>query len=196
VVTRGTRTIAITGDAEADALLDRDSFSLLTGMLLDQQYPMEAAFAGPAKIAQRLGVDRLDPAQLVALDPDAFIELCATPPAVHRYPRSMAGRIQALAAVVLEQYDGDASALWTGAATGADLLARLRALPGFGEAKARIFLALLAKQRGVRPDGWEAAAGAYAEKGAYRSVADVVDSASLAKVRAFKQEQKRALKSS
>jgi uncharacterized HhH-GPD family protein len=195
VVTRGTRTIAITGDPEADALLDRDSFSLLTGMLLDQQFPMEAAFAGPAKIAQRLGVDRLDPAQIAALDPDAFIELCVTPPAVHRYPRSMAGRIQSLAALVVEQYDGDAAALWTGATSGADLLARLRALPGFGDAKARIFLALLAKQRGVRPDGWEAAAGAYAEKGSYRSVADVVDSASLAKVRAFKQEQKRALKS-
>jgi uncharacterized HhH-GPD family protein len=190
----GSQTLAITGDAAADALLDRDPFALLVGMLLDQQFPMERAFAGPAVIAERLGVDRLDPAAIAALDPDEFATLCATPPAVHRYPGSMAGRIQALAAAIVDEYDGDAAALWTGAASGAELLRRLRALPGYGETKAKIFVALLGKQRGVRPDGWEAAAGAYAETGSYRSVADVVDPASLAKVRAFKQEQKRSAK--
>ena len=188
------RTIAITGEPAADALLDRDAFALLAGMLLDQQFPMERAVAGPQKIVERLGVDSLDPAFIAAQDPDAFAALCATPPAVHRYPGSMAARLQALATIIVEQYDGDAATLWTTASTGAELFARLRALPGFGEAKARIFVALLGKQRGVRPAGWEQAAGAYADTGSYRSVADVVDAESLAKVRAFKQEQKRAAK--
>jgi uncharacterized HhH-GPD family protein len=194
MATTKSRAIAITGQPAADALLERDPFALLAGMMLDQQFPMERAFAGPHKIAERLGVDDLDPAFLAAADPEAFAALCATPPAVHRYPGSMARRLQALAAVVVEQYGGDASALWTEASSGADLLARLRALPGFGDAKARIFVALLGKQRGVRPTGWQEAAGAYAEKGSHRSVADVVDAQSLAKVRAFKQEQKRAAK--
>lgn len=187
--------IAITGDQVADDLLERDPFALLAGMLLDQQFPMERAFAGPQKIAERLGVDHLDPAALAALDPDEFAALCATPPAVHRYPGSMATRLQALARLVVEEYDGDTARLWQEAGSGAELLARLRALPGFGDAKARIFVALLGKQRGVRPDGWEAAAGAYAESGAYRSVADVVDAESLTRVRAFKQQQKQAAKS-
>jgi uncharacterized HhH-GPD family protein len=194
--------LALTGDADADALLDRDPFALLVGMLLDQQFPMEHAFAGPQKIVERLAAEgppsraagRLDPETIVSLDPEAFAALCARPPAVHRYPGSMAGRIQALARAVVDGYGGDASALWTEAASGADLLARLRALPGFGDTKARIFVALLGKQRGVRPAGWETAAGAYAEAGSHRSVADVVDAASLAKVRAFKQEQKRSAK--
>jgi uncharacterized HhH-GPD family protein len=194
MATTKSRAIAITGEPAADALLDRDPFALLAGMLLDQQFPMERAFAGPQKIVERLGVDQLDPALIAAQDPDAFAALCATPPAVHRYPGSMAGRLQALAAVIVEQYDGDTAALWTGSSSGADLLARLRSLPGFGETKARIFLALLGKQRGVRPPGWQQAAGAYAEAGSHRSVADVVDAESLAKVRAFKQEQKRAAK--
>ena len=184
--------IAITGDTAADALLERDPFALLAGMLLDQQFPMERAFAGPAKIAERLGVDQLDPATIAALDPEEFAALCATPPAVHRYPGSMAGRLQALAATVVADYGGDTAALWESAATGADLLARLRALPGFGDTKARIFVALLGKQRRVQPPGWAEAAGAYAEPGAFRSVADVVDAASLAEVRAFKQQQKQA----
>ncbi len=186
------RPIAITGEPVADRLLDRDPFALLTGMLLDQQFPMERAFAGPQKIAERLGVDRLDPAAVAALDPEEFSALCATPPAVHRYPGSMAGRIQALARTVLDEYGGDTASLWTSADSGAELLRRLRALPGFGEAKARIFVALLGKQRGVRPAGWEDAAGSYAETGSFRSVADVVDPASLAQVRAFKQQQKQA----
>jgi uncharacterized HhH-GPD family protein len=192
--TTKSRTIAITGEPAADALLDRDPFALLAGMLLDQQFPMERAFAGPQKIAERLGVDHLDPGLVAAQDPDAFAALCATPPAVHRYPGSMAARLQSLAGTILEQYDGDAAALWIGASNGADLLARLRSLPGFGDTKARIFVALLGKQRGVQPAGWREAAGAYAEDGSHRSVADVVDADSLAKVRAFKQEQKRAAK--
>jgi uncharacterized HhH-GPD family protein len=194
MATTKTRTIAITGEPAADALLERDPFALLAGMLLDQQFPMERAFAGPQKIVERLGVDQLDPAFIAAQDPDAFAALCATPPAVHRYPGSMAARLQALATIIVEQYDGDAAALWTTASTGAELFARLRALPGFGDAKARIFVALLGKQRGVRPAGWQEAAGAYAQAGSHRSVADVVDAASLLKVRAFKQEQKRAAK--
>jgi uncharacterized HhH-GPD family protein len=184
--------IAITGEPAADALLERDPFALLAGMLLDQQFPMERAFAGPQKIVERLGVDSLDPAVVAALDPEEFAALCATPPAVHRYPGSMAGRLQDLARLIVEQYDGDTAALWQEATSGADLLARLRALPGFGDAKARIFVALLGKQRGVQPAGWEQAAGAYAEPGSFRSVADVVDPGSLAKVRAFKQQQKQA----
>lgn len=152
---------------------------------------MERAFAGPLKVAQRFGT--LDPAAIAAADPESFAELCATPPAVHRYGRSMAGRIQALAQVVVDDYDGDTASIWTGAASGADLLARLRALPGFGEQKAKIFLALLAKQLGVAPQGWTTAAGDYAKKG-YRSVADVVDADSLQQVRDFKKAAKAAAK--
>lgn len=183
----------LTGDDAADALLSRDPFALLTGMLLDQQVAMEKAFSGPAVIAARLGTDRLDPAAVAAVDPDRFVEIMATPPAVHRYPASMAGRVQALAAYVAEHYAGDASALWTGAADGADLLRRLKALPGFGDQKARIFLALLGKRRGVRPAGWQNAAGDYAADG-YRSVADVVDADSLLKVREYKRSVKAAAK--
>ena len=159
-------------------------------MLLDQQFPMERAFAGPAKVLDRFGT--LDPAEIAAADPEQFAALCATPPAVHRYPGSMATRIQALAAHVVQEYDGDAARLWQDAADGRDLLRRLQALPGFGKQKAQIFVALVGKQLGVRPDGWEQAAGSYAEPGSFRSVADVVDASSLEKVRAFKKEKKAA----
>ncbi len=183
--------IAITGDAEADQLLTDNPFALVMGMLLDQQYPMEHAFRGPVKLRERFG--SLDPAAIAQADPEAFADLCAEPPAVHRYARSMAGRIQALAQLVLEEYDGDVTQLWTEAASGADLLKRVKALPGFGEQKAKILVALLAKQKDVRPEGWEKAAGDYAEPG-YRSVADVVDPDSLQKVRAYKKEKKAAAK--
>ena len=165
-----------------------DPFALLVGMLLDQQFPMERAFAGPAKVLERFGT--LDPADVAAVDPERFADLCATPPAIHRYGRSMAGRIQSLAACVRDEYGSDAARIWTTAADGADLLARLRALPGFGEQKARIFAALLGKQLGVRPDGWREAIGPYAEDGSHRSVADVVDEESLTKVRQFKKQSK------
>lgn len=181
--------IHITGNDEADKVLSDDPFALLLGMLLDQQFPMERAFAGPAKILDRFGT--LDPAAIAAADPGEFAELCATPPAIHRYGRSMAARAQELAARVVEEYGGDASRIWTDAATGDDAVKRVMALPGFGRQKAQIFTALLAKQLGVRPDGWEAAVGDYALDG-YRSVADVVDEESLAKVRAYKKQKKAA----
>ena len=180
----------IAQDPAADEVLSTDAFALLVGMLLDQQFPMERAFAGPAKILERFGT--LDPAAIAEADPEHFATLCATPPAIHRYGRSMAGRVQEVARAVVADYDGDAERLWTEASYGTDLLARIKRLPGFGEQKARIFTALVAKQLGVTPDGWEQAAGAYAEPGSHRSVADVVDQDSLDQVRAFKKEQKAA----
>jgi uncharacterized HhH-GPD family protein len=177
-------------EAEADALLDRDPFALLVGMLLDQQFPMERAFAAPAGLARRLGVDRLDPATIATYDPEAFAALFVGPPALHRYPGAMAARVQALAALVVERYDGDAAALWRDVPDGSTLLRRLTALPGFGTQKAQIFTALLGKQRGVTPPGWRQAAGAYGEEGSTRSVADVVDGASLVRVREYKQAAK------
>lgn len=180
--------IRIAQDAEADEVLSNDPFALLVGMLLDQQYPMEHAFRGPWKILSRFGT--LDPEAIAAAEPEAFADLCATPPAIHRYGRSMAGRVQQLAAVVRDEYGGRAERIWTEAADAKDLLARLRALPGYGDQKARIFAALLAKQLDVRPAGWQEAIGPYAEDGSYRSVADVVDAESLQKVREFKQAAK------
>jgi len=181
----------ITGDPAADQVLDDSAFALLAGMMLDQQYPMEHAFRGPAKVLDRFGT--LEPGAIAAADPEQFAALCATPPAIHRFPGSMAARLQELAAIVAEQYGGRAERLWTEAADGKDLLKRVMALPGFGKQKAQIFVALLAKQLGVRPAGWESAVGAYAED-AYRSVADVVDQTSLQKVRDFKKQTKAAAK--
>ena len=183
--------IQIAQDAAADKVLSEDPFALLVGMMLDQQYPMEHAFRGPAKIVDRFGT--LDPAAIAAADPETFAKLCSTPPAIHRFPGSMAARVQELAGIVAERYDGDASRLWTEAESGTDLLQRLQSLPGFGKQKAQIFTALVAKQLGVQPPGWEQAAGDYALDG-YRSVADVVDGTSLAKVREFKQAKKAAAK--
>ena len=179
----------ITGDPRADLVLDESPFAVLLGMMLDQQYPMEHAFRGPAKVLDRFGT--LDPARIAEADPEEFATLCATPPAVHRFPGSMAARMQALAALVVESYDGDAARLWTEAESGQDLLRRVMGLPGFGKQKAQIFVALLAKQLDVRPEGWEAAVGDYALEG-HRSVADVVDPDSLQKVRDFKKEKKAA----
>lgn len=179
----------IAQDPEADRLLTEDPFALLMGMLLDQQYPMEHAFRGPAKLLARFGT--LDPAAIAAAEPEAFADLCATPPAIHRYGRSMASRVQALARAVLDDYEGDASRIWTEARSGATLMKRLTALPGFGEQKAKIFVALLAKQLDVKPRGWTTVVGDYGRKG-YRSVADVVDADSLARVRAHKKEMKQA----
>ena len=184
--------IRIAQDDAADEVLSNDPFALLVGMLLDQQYPMEHAFRGPAKILDRFG--SLDPAAVASADPEEFAALCSTPPAIHRYPGSMAARVQALAAVVVEEYDGHAERLWEEAGSGKELLRRLQALPGYGKQKAQIFTALVGKQLGVRPDGWEHAAGDYAETGSYRSVADVVDGTSLEKVRSFKKEKKAAAK--
>jgi uncharacterized HhH-GPD family protein len=179
--------IRIAQDAHADQVLTDSPFALLAGMMLDQQFPMERAFAGPAKVLERFGT--LDPAAIADADPEAFADLCATPPAIHRYGRSMAGRLQELARVVVDEYDGDASRIWSDARSGAALFERLTALPGFGEQKAKIFAALLAKQLDVKPRGWTTVTGDYGRKG-FRSVADVVDPESLAKVREFKQAAK------
>jgi uncharacterized HhH-GPD family protein len=179
----------------ADDLLARDPFALLVGMLLDQQFPMERAFAGPYELAQRLGHEP-DARELAAADPDELAAVFATPPVVHRYPRSMAGRVQELARHLVEHYDGRAEAIWADVPTGLELRRRLEALPGFGRQKAAIFVALLGKQLGVQPAGWREAAGAYGEEGARRSVADVVDADSLQKVRDFKKATKAAARGS
>jgi len=184
--------LRIAQDPDADRVLSQSSFALLAGMMLDQQFPMERAFAGPAKVLERFG--SLDPAEVAAADPEEFAALCAEPPAVHRFPGSMATRLQQLAACVVGEYGGDTARLWQEAGSGQELIRRLQALPGFGRQKAQIFTALLGKQLGVCPEGWEQAAGAYAEKGSHRSVADVVDQDSLDRVRSFKQEQKRQAK--
>jgi uncharacterized HhH-GPD family protein len=173
----------------ANELLAHDSLALLIGMLLDQQIPMEKAFTSPAVLRDRLGHD-LDATEIANYDPVAFEEIFRVVPALHRFPTAMAKRVQEFARVLVERYDGSASAVWEGAADGADLVKRIGTLPGFGEQKAKIFTALLGKQFGVRPTGWAQAAGAYGEKGSFRSVADVVDDASLKKVRAYKQQKK------
>lgn len=183
----------ITGDADADTLLSEEPLALLIGMLLDQQVPMETAFAGPAKIRERLGA--LDAATIANADPEKFIEVFKQTPAVHRFPGSMAERTQALCAALVADWGGDAERIWTdGDPDGATVLARLKALPGFGEQKAKIFLALLGKQYGLTAPGWQAAAGLYGETGSYRSVADIVDASSLTKVREFKKAAKAAAK--
>ena len=186
--------LQLSQDQDADALLDRDPLALLIGMLLDQQVPMEHAFWAPAELARRLGRDHLDAHVIAEHDPEALIALFATPRALHRYPKAMAGRVQTLCAALVETYDGDVTLVWRDATDGKELYSRLVALPGFGPQKAQIFTALLGKQRGVTPPGWREAAGGYGEDGVHKSVADVVDPASLAKVREFKQAAKAAAK--
>lgn len=183
--------IQICQDPAADALLESSDFALLIGMMLDQQYPMEHAFRGPEKVRTRLGSFEVD--VVASTEPEKFAALAAETPAIHRFPGSMAARLQEIAQIVVEQYDGNTARIWNEAKDGKDLLKRITALPGFGKQKAQIFVALLAKQRGVRPDGWEAVAGDYALDG-YRSVADVVDGDSLQKVRDFKKAKKAAAK--
>ncbi|MDX3760095.1 HhH-GPD-type base excision DNA repair protein [Streptomyces mirabilis] len=186
----------IAQDPEADALLSRSPLAALTGMLLDQQVPMEWAFKGPRTIASRMGADELDAHEIAAYDPEKFAALLTAKPAVHRYPGSMAKRIQQLCQYLVEHYDGDAAKVWEGVKSGEELLRRLEELPGFGAQKAQIFLALLGKQFGVRPKGWREAAGAYGEPDSFRSVADITGPESLAKVRAHKQEMKAQAKAS
>jgi uncharacterized HhH-GPD family protein len=186
--------IRLSQDAESDALLDRDPLALLLGMLLDQQIPMEHAFWSPAELARRLGRDALDAREIAGYDPEAFIAIFATPRALHRYPKSMGGRVQTLCRAVVEQYDGDVTLIWRDVSDGKELYSRLVALPGFGPQKAQIFTALLGKQRGVTPPGWREAAGGYGEDGVFRSVADVVDPVTLGKVREYKQARKSAQK--
>ena len=180
-------------DPAADALLDANPFALLVGMLLDQQVPMETAFAGPKKIADRMG--GFDVTEIADYVPDMFVALCSEKPAIHRFPGSMAKRIQALAQIIVDRYDGDAAALWAaGEPDGQELQRRLKGLPGFGEQKAQIFLALLGKQYGVTPTGWRAAAGEFGKPGTHISVADIVDAQSLGRVRSYKKQMKAAAK--
>jgi len=183
----------LTGDDKADALLASDGNALLIGMVLDQQVPMEKAFSGPAVIAERMG-GHLDVAAIAATDPEEFAALCSRPPAVHRFPGSMAGRVQGVCRVLVESYGGDAVNVWTDVPSGVELRKRIAALPGFGAQKAAIFLALLGKQYGVQPPGWREAAGAFGADGSRVSVADVVDEESLGQVRAAKKAAKAAAK--
>ena len=184
-------TLSLPIDAEANELLSTDPLALLIGMVLDQQIPLEKAFGSPYVLARRLG-HAPTAVELAEFEPAALVAIFAEPPALHRFPKAMAGRVQEVCRALVEHYDGAAAALWTGAADGRDLLNRVAALPGFGKQKSQIFVALLGKQYAVRPDGWREAAGAYGEEGSFRSVADIVDDASLGKVRAYKKEMKAA----
>jgi uncharacterized HhH-GPD family protein len=190
-VTPAPVTLRLSQDPEADELLSRDPLALLIGMVLDQQIPLEWAFKGPLELSRRLG-GRLDASEIAAMDPDELARVFAQPPALHRFPASNAGRVQELCRQVVERYGGRAEEIWVSAADGRQLLADLKALPGFGVQKARIFVALLGKQLGVQPPGWEEAAGEYAAPGAHLSVADIDGPESLAEVRRAKREKKAA----
>jgi uncharacterized HhH-GPD family protein len=181
--------IHLTGDKEADALLSKDSLALLLGMVLDQQVTMEKAFWAPSELARRMG-GKLDPAAIAAYNPEKFVTLFSEKPALHRFPGSMAGRVQAVCQIVCDEYGGKADAVWKNPPDGKTLIKRLTALPGFGEQKARIFAALLGKQLGVQPDGWRAATAPFGEEGSHMSVADITDAETLALVRAHKQAMK------
>jgi uncharacterized HhH-GPD family protein len=181
-------TLPVTGDPEADKLLVDDPLALMIGMLLDQQVPMEWAFSGPLRLKQRLG-GRLDAAEIAALDPAALEHAFKGPPALHRYPGSMAKRTQALCQHLVDHYGGDAAAVWTGVDDGRELRRRLQALPGYGAEKAKIFTALLAKRFGVRPTGWEEATAPFSDDQP-RSVADIDSAETLQRVRSWKKTMK------
>jgi uncharacterized HhH-GPD family protein len=185
--------LCLAQDAGADKLLTEDAFALLIGMVLDQQVPLEKAFMGPYVLRERLGRE-LDPADIAERDTDELVAVFSTPPALHRFPGSMAQRVQALARALVEQYDGSAAGVWDGAESGRELLGRIKKLPGFGEQKAQIFLALLGKQLAVQPPGWREAAGQFGAEGSRKSVADITDGDSLLAVRAYKKDMKAAAK--
>ena len=186
---KGPRALALAGDEVADTLLAEDPLALLIGMVLDQQIPLERAFKSPADLKDRLG-GTLDVGAVASMDPDALAALFSVRPALHRFPGSMARRVQELCRVVIDTYGGDAAAVWTSAQDGAQLLANVKALPGFGEQKARIFVALLGKQFVVQPPGWEEASSPFGEPGSFRSVADIDSREALGKVRQYKQQMK------
>jgi uncharacterized HhH-GPD family protein len=185
--------LCLAQNADADELLTRDPLALLIGMVLDQQIPLEWAFTGPLTLRERIGHD-YDAAELAAYDPDELAGLFSRTPALHRFPGSMAARVQQLCQHIVDEYGGDPAAIWGDARDGAELRKRVEALPGFGKQKAQIFVALLGKQLGVRPKGWQKAAGDYGARGSRKSVADITDADSLAKVRAYKAEKKKAAK--
>lgn len=182
-------TLYITGDKAADGLLNKDGTALLIGMLLDQQVPMEWAFTGPATLRKRLG--HLDARKFAAMDVDEFVAVCSEKPAIHRFPGAMGKRIHQVCTVLADEYDDKAANIWKDVDSGAELYRRLHALPGYGEEKAKIFVAILAKTQGVRPDGWQQAAGKFGDD-VPRSVADIDGPESLAKVREWKKSQKAA----
>jgi uncharacterized HhH-GPD family protein len=186
-------TLTLPIDAEANELLRRSPLALLIGMILDQQFPMERAFIAPYELTRRLGHEPTAP-ELAGFDPDALIEIFARPPVLHRFPRAMAARVQEACQIVVDTYGGDVERIWTEAADGRDAYRRVAALPGFGRQKAQIFIALLGKRFGVRPEGWRDVAGDFGAEDSFRSVADVVDAASLDKVRDFKKQMKAAAK--
>ena len=182
-------TLSLPIDADANELLSRSPLALLIGMLLDQQVTLEKAFTSPRDLVQRLGHEPTAQ-ELADYDPEALVAVFSERPALHRYPRAMAARVQQLCQLVVDRYHGDAASIWSGVATGKELLARINSLPGFGANKARIFVAFLGKQYGVRPEGWREAAGHFGDEGSLCSVADIVDADSLAEVRAYKQSLK------
>ncbi len=186
-------TLSLPVGDDANALLSRSPLALLIGMLLDQQVTIEKAFSSPAVLAERLGHEP-EVTELAGFDPEALAAVFAERPALHRYPRAMATRVQDLCRLIVERYHGDPERIWSGVKTGAELVKRVAGLPGFGQQKAQIFVALLGKQLGVRPRGWREAAGPFGDRAAYRSVADIVDAESLARVRAYKQQLKAAAK--
>ena len=186
-------TISMPVEPEANELLSRSPLALLIGMLLDQQVSLERAFSAPLDLVRRLGHEPTA-AELAEFDPAALAAIFSERPALHRYPRAMAARVQDMARLIVDAYDGDAARVWQSATTGAELLKRVAALPGFGAQKAQIFVALLGKQLGVRPEGWREAAGTFGARGSHMSVADISDAESLAKVRSYKQDLKAAAK--
>jgi uncharacterized HhH-GPD family protein len=186
-----TGTLYITGNEDADGLLNRDGTALLIGMLLDQQVPMEWAFTGPETLRRRLG--HLDAARIAAMSRDDFVAVCREKPAIHRFPASLGQRIHELCTVIVERYDGDGAKVWAGVTDGTELYDRLHALPGYGEEKSRIFVAILGKSQGITPEGWRQAAGKFGDD-TPRSVADITGPESLAKVRDWKRAQKAANK--
>lgn len=186
--------LALSGNSAADELLSSDPLALLIGMVLDQQVPLERAFSSPYDLKNRLG-GRLDVAEIASMDPEKLEAVFAERPALHRFPVANAKRVQELCRIVVDEYGGDAASVWTTAASGDELFRRIKALPGFGEQKAHIFVGLLGKQLDVRPAGWEAAAGQFGQPGTFKSVADIVDPESLGRVRAYKQQLKAAAKS-
>jgi uncharacterized HhH-GPD family protein len=185
--------LCLAQDPDADELLSNEPLALLIGMVLDQQIPLEWAFTGPLTLRERIGHD-YDAAELASYDPDELAGLFSRTPALHRFPGSMAARVQQLCRHIVDEYGGDPAAIWNGAKDGTELRRRIEALPGFGKQKAQIFVALLGKQLDVRPKGWQKAAGDYAKRGSHVSVADITDKDSLLKVRAYKAEKKKAAK--
>ena len=186
--------LPFSGDEAADSLLEEDPLALLIGMVLDQQIPLEKAFSSPLVLKERMGGGPLDVKAIADADPDTLQAWFATPPALHRFPASMGRRVQEMCQHLVEQYGGDAAAVWETAESGDELVKRLKAMPGFGDQKAKIFVALLGKRLGAAPKGWEQAAKEYGEKGSFRSVADIDSPAALKQVRAYKQQMKAAAK--